>query len=393
MLQIKQSNTQFITLVCLFSVLFLLQGLFLSNPSFAREVKSLKDINAKAKSYLLIDFNSGGELASKNPDERVEPASITKLMTAYVLYGELKKGNITKDDRVLISEKAWRMEGSRMFVEAGKKVPLKRLLNGLIIQSGNDAAIALAEHASGSEASFVDKMNAQAQLMGLENTHFANATGWPDKDHYTTARDISKLAQAVIRDFPEYYKLYKQKEFSYNGIKQYNRNKLLWLDPTVDGVKTGHTDSAGFCLVASAKREKMRIISVVLGTENEKDRADISQQLLEYGFRFFETHKLYEHGAVLSDVRVWKGDKETIPVGFVDDFYITVPKGSYDKLKGKMEIKSGVDAPIQRGDEIGKVIIEDGGDVKIEAPILALDSVRGGGFWRKMSDGVQKVFH
>jgi len=346
-----------------------------------------------AKSYLLIDFYSQKILASKNPDVRIEPASITKLMTAYVIYKELKKGNIDTKDLVLISEKAWRMEGSRMFVEANKKVPIERLISGLIIQSGNDAAIALSEHVSGTEASFVEKMNAEAANIGMKNSHFVNTTGWPAEDHYTTAEDIVKLTQRVISEFPEHYKLYKEREYAYNGIKQYNRNKLLWLDPTVDGVKTGHTESAGFCLVASANRNGMRLISVVLGAKSVKDRSDSSQQLLEFGYNNFETRKLYKGGGVLENVRIWKGSSDDMPIGFIEDFYITVQKGSFDRLKGSISYQSDVDAPVHRGDEMGKVVIKDGDHVVVESSLVALNSVAGGGLWRKMTDGIQKVFH
>lgn len=346
-----------------------------------------------ASSYLLVDFHSGVELAAKNQDKRIEPASITKLMSAYVIYQELKSGNISVDDNVLISEKAWKMEGSRMFVEAGKKVPLSRMLSGLIIQSGNDAAVALAEHIAGNEAAFVSKMNDWAQKLDMKSTHFVNSTGWPDKNHYTTARDIVKITRALIKNFPEHYKLHSIKSYSYNGIKQYNRNKLLWRDKTVDGVKTGFTESAGYCLVSSSKRNDMRLISVMLGTKGEKERADYSQELLEYGFRFFETHKLYDAGSVLSEARIWKGTAKTVPAGIIDDFYVTVQKGHYEKLKGLMELDKLLDAPIKRGDVVGKAIIKDGDTIVHEVPLLALDGVAAGGFWSKVAGSIQKLFN
>lgn len=346
----------------------------------------------ESNSYLLVDFHSGIELAAKDPDKQIEPASITKLMTAYIVYQELEKGNITLKDNVLISKKAWKMEGSRMFVEAGKKVPLNRILHGLVIQSGNDAAVALAEHIAGNEATFVDKMNAEAKKLGMQSTHFENSTGWPNKNHYTSARDIVKLTRAIIKEYPEKYKLHAIKEYSYNGIKQYNRNKLLWRDKTVDGVKTGHTESAGYCLVASAKRNTMRLISVVLGAKNEKQRSDSSQELLEYGFRFFETHKLYDGGSVLAEARVWKGTKTTVPAGITDDLYVTIQKGHYNKLKGLMELDKKLDAPIQRGDIVGKAVIKDAGRNVLEIPLLALDAVDEGSFWQQMTDSVKKLF-
>ncbi len=365
--------------------------LFLAVSANATDLPTVPDINVK--SYLLVDFYSGAELAAKNQDKRIEPASITKLMTAYVTYTELKKGNITLEDKVLISKKAWKMEGSRMFVEAGKKVPMKRMLSGLIIQSGNDAAIAIAEHVAGSEAAFVVKMNQQAKAMGLKSTHYTNVTGWPGENHYTTARDIVTLTRALIKNFPEYYKLHSKKEYSYNGIKQYNRNKLLWRDKTVDGVKTGHTESAGYCLVASSLRGEMRLISVVLGAKDEKARADYSQELLEFGFRFFETHKLYDAGSVLAESRIWKGIKNTVPVGILSDLYVTVQKGHYKQLKGLMELNGTVDAPVNRGDVIGTAIIKDGDIIVKEEPLLALDAVDAGGFWSKVTDSVKKLFN
>ncbi len=348
----------------------------------------------EARSYLLVDFQSGDELAGFNPGMKVEPASITKLMTAYIIYRELGKGTIKFEDEVLISEKAWKMEGSRMFVELGKKVRLGDLLRGMIIQSGNDAAMALVEHVAGSEDAFVQRMNQTAAELGMKDTHYMNATGWPAKEHYTTARDIVKLAKAVITEFPDRYKLYSEKEFSYNNIKQQNRNKLLWRDPTVDGLKTGHTESAGYCLVASAKRENMRLISVVLGTKGENERAETSQKLLEYGFRTFETHKLYDAGSVLSSVRIWKGEKAEVPAGIIDDLYVSITKGRYDQLKGGMQLDKGIDAPIKRGDTVGKIIITDQGLGKAvkEVPLLALEDVGEGGWWRKAVDAIQKFF-
>ncbi|WP_308874287.1 D-alanyl-D-alanine carboxypeptidase family protein [Thiothrix subterranea] len=343
---------------------------------------------------MLVDFQSGEELAGINPGMRVKPASITKLMTAYLIYQDLGKGKVKLEDEVLISEKAWKMEGSRMFVELGKKVSFEKLLKGMIIQSGNDAAMALAEHVAGSEEVFVQRMNQTALELGMQDTRYMNVTGWPANDHYTTARDIVRLVEALVNDFPEYYKLYAQKEFSYNNIKQQNRNRLLWRDATVDGLKTGHTESAGYCLVASAKRDNMRLISVVLGTKSEEARANVSQQLLEYGFRTFETHKLYGAGAVLDNVRVWKGETTQVPAGVVDDLFVSIVKGRYDQLKGGIQLDKGIDAPIKRGDELGKVIITDQelGKVVKETPLLALEDVSEGGWWRQVMDGIQKLF-
>lgn len=367
-----------------------------NDPSLPPEIIALAPgvPEIEARSYLLVDFQSGEELAGVSPGMRVEPASITKLMTAYILYQELGKGTVKLEDEVLISEKAWKMEGSRMFVELGKKIEFGKLLKGLIIQSGNDAAVALAEHLAGSEEAFVQRMNQTATELGMKDTHYMNVTGWPAKDHYTTARDIVKLANALISNFPERYKLYSEKEFAYNNIRQQNRNRLLWLDPTVDGMKTGHTESAGFCLVASAKRDNMRLIAVVLGAKSEADRAEVTQKLLEYGFRTFETHKLYDAGAVLSKVRVWKGDETEVPAGITSDLFVSITKGRYDQLKGGMQLDKGIDAPIKRGDVLGKIVITDQelGKVVKESPLLALEDVAEGGWWRGMVDSVQKLF-
>lgn len=364
----------------------------LINTSHAESGNIPEPPKLEATQYLLIDFLSGTELAAKDPDKRIEPASITKLMTAYVLYQELEKGNISVDDRVIVSQKAWKMEGSRMFLEAGKKVPLGRMISGLIIQSGNDAAIALAEHIAGSEENFVRKMNDEAERLGMTNTNFVNVTGWPNPRHYMSARDIAKLTRTVIAEYPEHYEMYKEKEYSYNGIKQYNRNKLLWHDKTVDGVKTGHTESAGYCLLSSAQRGSMRLISVVLGADSDKTRTNYSQQLLEYGFRFFETHKLYDANSVLTEARVWKGTQSKVPTGILEDFYVTIPKGHYSQLKGLMEIHKSIDAPVKRGDVIGTAIIRDLDRIVLQKPLVAMDSVDAGGTWTNISDTVKKVF-
>lgn len=345
-----------------------------------------------ATSFLLADFQSGEELTSMNPGNRIEPASITKLMTAYVLYRELAKGTIKLTDDVLVSEKAWKMEGSRMFLELGKKVQLEKLLRGLIIQSGNDAAVALSEHLAGNEASFVERMNAVAKELGMNDTHYENVTGWPSPNHYTTARDIVKLARALIIDFPDRYKLYSEKEFTYNNIKQHNRNRLLWRDPSVDGMKTGHTESAGYCIVGSAKRDNMRLIALIFGAKSENSRIESAQQLLEYGFRTFETHKLYKGGDALSEVRIWGGDQAKAAAGVIDDLYVTSIKGRYEQLKGSIQIDKNVQAPIHRGDVLGKIILADQDRVLKETRLQALEDVPEGGFLRRMSDKVQHWF-
>ncbi len=345
-----------------------------------------------ANSFVLIDFQSGEELVALDQHKRVEPASITKLMTAYILYRELSKGTIKLDDEVLISQKAWEMKGSRMFVELGKKIQLEKLLRGLIIQSGNDSAVALAEHVAGTEAAFVQRMNEVALELGMKNSQYENVTGWPGANHYTTASDIIILTRALITEFPERYKLYSEKEYTYNNIKQHNRNKLLWRDRTVDGVKTGHTESAGYCLVSSAKRDNMRLISVVLGASSENSRSESSQRLLEFGFRTFETHKLYKAGDALTEVRVWQGGKANVAAGVINDLYVSVSKGRYDQLKGVLQLDKAIDAPIRRGDVLGKIVLSDQGRILKEAPLLALEDVEEGGIWRQVSDSVQKFF-
>jgi len=345
-----------------------------------------------ANSYLLIDFNSGRILAEKNIDEKIEPASITKLMTAYVVYKEMEMGRLTLDEQVTVSKKAWEMGGSKMFIEVGKQVSVKDLLNGLVIQSGNDATIALAEHIAGSENVFADYMNQYARSLGMNDTHFVNSTGWPHKDHLTTARDIATLAKAVIQEFPERYKLYSEKEFTYNGIRQYNRNKLLWQDKTVDGVKTGHTETAGFCLVASAERDDMRLISVVLGTRSEKTRADVSQSLLSYGFRFYESNKLYAAGENINQARVWKGELEQLGVGLLEDLYVTIPRGQYKSLDAVMEINKNIEAPVEKGQQLGMVRVLLNNDEILSRPLVALQAVDKGSFWQRTKDQIIKLF-
>lgn len=345
-----------------------------------------------AKSFLLIDINSDTVLAQKKIDTPIEPASITKMMTAYVVYRELDAGRLTMDELVPISEKAWRMEGSKMFVEVGSKVPVKDLLRGLIIQSGNDASVALAEHIAGSETVFADYMNQYAKSLGMTNTHYVNSTGWPSRDHKTTARDIAILAKALILEFPEHYKLYAEKSMTYNGIKQYNRNKLLWRDQTVDGVKTGHTESAGYCLVASAKRGEMRLISVVLGTRSNKARTDQSQKLLNYGFRFYESHPLYAAGEKLKDVRVWEGEHEQLALGLMNDLTVTIPRGQYKKLEASMEIDQTIIAPVEKGQEMGSVHVKLNGDEIVTMPLIALSSVEKGGLLQRAKDKFLLMF-
>jgi len=339
-----------------------------------------------AKNYFVVDFASGKVLAEKNPDVQVEPASITKIMTAYVVYKEIDADRLSMDDMVDISEKAWRMGGSRMYLEVNTRVPVHELLKGLIIQSGNDASVALAEHVAGTEEAFVQLMNQYAKELGMTNTHFVNSTGWPDKKHLTTARDIATLAVAFISEFPEYYVSYSQKEFTYNSIKQYNRNKLLWRDKSVDGMKTGHTESAGYCLVSSAVRGDMRIVSVVLGTDSKKARANVSQALLNYGFRFYESHTLYDAGEVLSRPRVWSGAYETVTVGLDKDLAIAIPRGSYDDLDAVMDIDKNIEAPVSQGQQVGVVRVSLDGKELVSVPLVALETVNEGNLFQQAKD-------
>jgi D-alanyl-D-alanine carboxypeptidase (penicillin-binding protein 5/6) len=345
-----------------------------------------------ASSYFLVDFDSGRVLAEKDPDKHIEPASITKLMTAYLVDKAIADGDITLDEKVTISEKAWRMKGSKMFVEVGKQVAVEDLLKGLIIQSGNDASVALAEHIAGSESAFAGYMNHQAQLLGMQNTNFVNATGWPHEDHYSSARDIAILTGAVIRDFPESYRHYREREYTFNKIRQFNRNRLLWRDETVDGVKTGHTESAGFCLVASAQRDDMRLISVVLGADSDKARTQSSQSLLNYGFRFYETHKLYRADEVLKTARIWYGGQEQVSLGVGKDIHITIPRGRYRDLDASMEVDREIAAPVTRGQQLGQVNIKLDDELMLSEDIVAMQDVAEGSFFVRAMDSIKLMF-
>ena len=370
-----------------FLALFLFAAWAIAAPTLTPSPPSIK-----AAAHLVQDFQSGAVLAESNAETRMEPASLTKMMTAYVVFSELRDGNVALGDEVLISEKAWRMPGSRSFVEVDKRVPLDVLLKGVIIQSGNDASVALAEHVAGDESAFAQLMNQHATSLGLADTNFVNATGLPDADHYTTAKDMAKLGAALIRDFPEHYQWHAIREFEYNNIKQYNRNSLLWRDKTVDGIKTGHTESAGFCLVASAERDEMRLISVVMGSQSEKARARESQTLLNYGFRFFETHRLYSAKEPVTTVQVWKGARDSLTMGLGEDLYVTVPRGQYGKLSASMDIDSRIVAPVVEGEVRGTVNVRLGETIAIERPLVALQSVAEGSLWQRLMDHVELYF-
>lgn len=342
-----------------------------------------------ARAYILLDFQSGVVLGENNADERMEPASLTKLMTIYALFHELHAGKIKLSDKITISEHAWRTQGSRMFVEVGKQVSVGDLIQGMIVQSGNDATVALAEQIAGSEDIFADLMNRYAQQLGMKNTHFVNSTGLPDPQHYTTARDLSILASAIIREYPEYYKWFSQREFVFNNITQHNRDMLLWRDASVDGMKTGHTESAGFCLVTSAQRDGRRLVSVLLGSKSEKARADESLALINYGFRFYETHKLYSAGQPVTEARIWKGASEKLPLGVARDLYITLPRGQYQQLKASMKLPAKLEAPAIKGQSYGTLHIDLDGKVLMEKPLVALQDVAEGGLWQRLVDSVK----
>jgi D-alanyl-D-alanine carboxypeptidase (penicillin-binding protein 5/6) len=345
-----------------------------------------------ANSYILVDFNSGDVLVESNPDMPVEPASITKVMTSYVVFTELAGGNIKLDDLVAVSETAWRTGGSRMFIEPSMEVTVEQLLKGMVIQSGNDASVALAEHLGGTEEAFADLMNHYAVQMGMTNSNFTNATGLPHEDHYTTARDVALLSVALIADFPDYYHWYSEKEYSFNNIRQHNRNNLLWRDPAVDGLKTGHTEAAGYCLAASAKRDGMRLVSVVLGSNSESSRVSESQSLLNYGFRFFETVQLYKAGQELAQGKVWKGEKEQVRLGIRDELFVTIPRGRYDDLDAQVEMRPELIAPIAEGEEVGQISIRlEDGEITSRG-LVALESINEAGFFGRAWDGMSMWF-
>lgn len=338
------------------------------------------------KSHYLVDFTTDRVLAATGADLQLAPASLTKLMTAYVVFGALQSGRIRLDDRARVSEKAWRMGGTRMFIEVNSDVALEDLLRGLLVQSGNDAAVALAEHVSGSVEAFVVEMNAAAETLGMQGSAFRNPHGLPARGHYTTARDLAVLAKAIIGEFPDFYSLYAEREFTYNGIAQSNRNALLWRDPTVDGMKTGYTDAAGYCLVTSATREGMRLIAVVLGAPSARSRNDGAQKLLEYGFNNFETHKLYSAGQGLDNARVWGGEAEFAELGITEDIYVTIPRGAYANLAASMDVMAELSAPLVRGTRVGDVKISFGGVELVKSPVVVLTSVLDGGVWARMRD-------
>lgn len=371
-----------------FCLVFVFSSLALSAPSIIPKPPVLA-----ASSYILIDANSGEVLVEHNADEVLPPASLTKMMTTFVVYEELGYGNIKEDDLTRISVKAWKSEGSRMFIREGTYVPVIDLLKGVIIQSGNDASIALAEYVSGTEEAFVDIMNQYAVSLGMSNTTFKNATGLPAKGHASTARDLSKLANRIISDHGKYYPLYKEKKFKYNNIEQSNRNLLLFWDPRVDGLKTGHTEEAGFCLVSSATEDGMRLISVVMGAKSERARARESQKLLTYGFRYYESHKLYDAQETLQTQRVWMGQEDDIELGVKDGAYITIPRGQKGNLDVQYSIDDVIKAPIIKGMEYGHMTVSLGDKVLMDKPLIALNDIDEAGFFSRILDYIKLFFY
>jgi len=345
-----------------------------------------------ASGYILMDAASGQVLVAHNADEQLPPASLTKMMTAYVADHELERGNISLKDQVLVSVKAWRTGGSRMFIREGTSVSVEDLLKGIIIASGNDASVALAEHIAGSEESFADLMNRHADRLGMNTTRFRNATGLPADGHFSSARDMATLALAIINDFPEHYALYAEKSYTYNNITQQNRNLLLWRDASVDGLKTGHTEEAGYCLVASAKQANQRLISVVMGANSEQARAVETQKLLTWGFRFFETYHAYSAGDVLSQVRVWMGQSNQLDIGPLTDLVMTIPRDSQKDLKAEMKVHPDIRAPIRKGDTLGNVVITLNDEVLLDRPLVALNDVEQAGFFKRLWHSIQLFF-
>lgn len=368
----------------------LLASLLFFYPLFGITAQVAPPPALAVKAYLLQDFNSGAQIVASKKDERVEPASLTKIMTAYLAFDAIEHGLLKLDQILPVSEKAWKVEGSKMFIDPKTPVTVDELLHGVIIQSGNDASITLAIGVAGSEEQFASMMNVQAAKLGMTNTHFMNATGLPDKDHYTTAQDLMTLATALIRDFPQEYKrLYSVKEYTYNKITQPNRNRLLWLDPNVDGMKTGHTDNAGYCLIASSKHGESRLLSVVLGAANESMRVTESQKLLNYGFQFFESTLVYKQNQAINTLRVYKGQDKTVAATVNKDFYLTLPKGEYARVKASMTSHQPLIAPIKTGQTIGKITFYLDGKIINQQALVAAKAVDEAGLFGRIIDSIR----
>ena len=375
---------------------WLLLGLLVAAGGRAQEASVVAPVAAPpsvaAKSFYLMDAASGAVLAEDGAHERLPPASLTKLMTGYAVFKALEAGAIGMEDQVLVSERAWRAPGSRTFIEVDTEVGVEDLIRGMIIQSGNDASIALAEHVAGSVESFVDLMNSHAAALGMANTVYRNPTGLPAAEHYSSAHDSAILARVIIEEFPQYYAWYGEREFTYNGIRQHNRNSLLWRDVSVDGLKTGHTVAAGYCLVSSAERGGMRLIAVVMGVENPNARTLASQALLDYGFATFETHRLYARGQPITEARVFKGEPQTVALGLSDDLYVTIPRGRYMDLAATMQLATELIAPVASAVEVGEVQISFLGERLAALPLVSLHSVSAAGLWTRISDELELWF-
>ena len=363
---------------------FLLSG----NESFIPDPPSISSSN-----YILIDANTNRVLAEMNPDEEIEPASITKIMTGYVVSDQIQEGFITLDDEVLISENCWRKKGSRMFIEEGSRVVLLDLIKGMVIQSGNDATCAIAEHVAGSEDNFVDLMMRYAKKMALDNTSFVNPSGWPDTDHYSSAKDIAKLSTLLIKDFPEHYSLYKEKWFTYNNIRQRNRNALLWQDDSIDGLKTGYTESAGFCLVSSGTREQTRLIAVTLKSKSEKTRLTDNRRLLDYGFRYFRTKKLVTEGQNVKEEQVWGGELEKVAIAPIQDFYLTLPLRDFKKIESFVSLEDYLQAPISKNQIVGKMLFKLGEEEVGSVDLVTVKEVKSQGVFGRAWSNIKLLVY
>lgn len=360
--------------------------LLVALPALGAMVPSPPKVDGAAG--FLMDAASGRVLAAQSPDKQWPPASLTKMMTLYTTFEALREGSIRLEDQVRISEKSWQTEGSRMFLEVGDEVSVKRLIKGVIVESGNDACVALAQHVAGNEDTFVEIMNGYAEQLGLENTTFRNATGLPAEGMRTTARDMARLGTALIREFPSHYELFAIQEMTYNDITQYNRNRLLWWDESVDGIKTGHTENAGYSLVASAEREGMRLVGAVLGTNSEKARAEELQSLLNYGFRFYRTYKLYSADKTLHEVRVWKGAEDEAQVALQEDLYVTIPRGQREKLEVTLDFREPLMAPVEANARVGQLSVTLDGEELASRPLTTSQSVAQGNWLRRIIDSV-----
>jgi len=374
-------------------VFYFCLALFLSyfltgKESFIPDPPSISSLN-----YILIDSTTNRILAQKNPDERIEPASITKIMTGYVVSDQVEEGFINLQDEVLISENCWRKEGSKMWIREGTTVSLLDLIKGMVIQSGNDASCAIAEHVAGSEENFVELMMKYVKRMGLSNTNFVNATGWPEENHYSSARDIAKLSSLLIKDFPEHYSLYKEKSFTYNNIPQRNRNALLWQDDSIDGIKTGHTETAGFCLVSSGKRDDTRLISVIIKSNSEKTRLTDTRRLLDYGFRYFRTKKLVSKGQKLKEEQVWGGESDSVFIAPSRDFYLTLPLRDFKKIEPLIVLNDYLQAPLSEGQVVGKMLFKLGAEDVGSIDLIAVEEIKGMGIFGKAWSNIKLLVY